>query len=100
MTIRNMDSFKTILVLLPCGSDWSNQLFAGVQKYAHTAKWQLQMVEYSAANKGGYRLYRSPVDRDQDLDVAELLKFWNPDGCIASFSNLAHDLLSPAVFKD
>lgn len=94
-----MESFKTILVLLPCGSGFAYQLFVGIQKYAHAAKWHLQMVEYSAANKGGYRLYRSPVDRYQDLDVAELLKFWNPDGCIALFSNLAHDLLSPAVFK-
>lgn len=95
-----MDSFKTILVLLPCGSDWSNQLFAGVQKYARTANWHLQKVEYSALNKGGYRLYRSPAEFGQELNVAELLKFWNPDGCIASYSNLAHDLLSPANFKN
>lgn len=85
---------KTVLVLLSSGGDFSMQMFSGVQKHARQAGWHLQTVEYAKADKGGYLLNRSPSGRD----IGELLKFWNPDGCIVE-CGMAQELLRSVDFK-
>lgn len=72
------DTEKIILVLLTTGQEFSMRAFEGIQRHADSAGWRLQTVEYASDGHGGYTFVRSP----SGSDVAALIEFWHPAGCI------------------
>ena len=75
--------FKQPLVLLFRGSlcEMSRREFSGIMRYAHDAQWKVQTVEYASAAGNRFREIGNC-----DLDVARLLDFWKPLGCIVECS--------------
>ena len=69
---------RTVLMLLcSIGSfNWRRQ--SGAQRVASARGWKLHIVIYAQNGAGGIRLERSPTGST----VAEILKYWHPDGCI------------------
>ena len=93
---------KLVLVLFASGCEFSKQMFWGVQKFARTAGWHLQSAEFIVTDDGFCRLCRPPTEPD----IARLLDFWKPDGCIVASGRLSYALPSiqfkkyPTVFID
>lgn len=84
----------TVLVFLTSGGEFSFRKFTGIQRYADAVGWHVQMVEYGPGEKDGkYRISRSPSGKN----VAALIDFWRPDGCIVNCGRNP-DLLKPADF--
>ena len=71
---------KVVLALFAAGAEFSRQMFWGIQKFARAAGWHLQFAEFLLTDDGVYRLFRSPTGSD----IARLLDFWKPDGCIVT----------------
>ncbi len=67
----------TVLVMLHLG-DYGTRMLEGIREYAASAGWLVQTVEYSRDRKSRYRLTRTPTGDS----VADLLRFWQPSGCI------------------
>ena len=47
---------KVVLVLFAAGSEFSRQMFWGIQKFARTAGWHLQSYEFLVTDDGVCRL--------------------------------------------
>lgn len=94
---------KQPLVLLFRGSlcEMSRREFSGIMRYVHDAQWKVQTVEYASA--AGNRFRAAGGD---DLDVARLLDFWKPSGCIVECMGQASKFpqrlfgRTPVVFLD
>ena len=77
--MKSSDKNRTVLMLL-CSigrSNWRRQ--SGAQRVASARGWIFHAVFYAQNGEGGIRLERSPTGST----VAEILKYWHPDGCIA-----------------
>ena len=82
------------VVLLFRGSlcEMSCREFEGISKFAHTAGWSLQTIEFATAADTRFR-----EKTDCDVDVKALLRFWKPAGCIVECSGRA-SRLPPRLF--
>jgi len=81
--------------------EMSKREFSGIMRFAHGAKWNVQTIEFD--NAAGNRFRETGVG---DVDMAQMLKFWTPSGCIVECggkrSKLPRKLFgkTPVVFLD
>ena len=71
---------KTVLVFLSSGSNYALQMFAGVRAYAQRKGWSVVSAEYQAVDGQFVGMARAPAE-----DVAGVIDFWKPDGCVVDF---------------
>ena len=69
---------RTVLVLLATNGAYDMRRQAGVQHVALARGWKLHVLSYSSSDDSSPRL-RNTLTGDT---MADLLEFWNPDGCI------------------
>ena len=68
----------TVLHFQPSLSELNRREVDGVLQFARKAGWNVQVIEYHAAS---VNLLKYPRSEDP-IDVAKLISFWNPVGCI------------------
>lgn len=107
---------KTVLYFQSSCCENNDALLRGVVRYAHRAKWSVQVVPYAKAAASRQVDGRGGGDRPQ---VADLVAFWRPAGAIvdcgsaigmltntdfaplpAVFLDCSHDAGAPAVRSD
>jgi len=85
---------KTVLLFQSSLNQANREKFDGVYQYAQRCNWRIQSIQYGFAAKT--RHPQAHITRPED--IAPLLDFWKPDGCIVEGGEGLDDAPMPADF--
>jgi len=86
---------KTVLLFQSSLNQANRDKFDGVYQYAQHHNWRIQSIQYGFAAK----TRRPQAHITCREDIAPLLDFWNPDGCIVEGGEGLDDAPMPADFR-